>query len=42
MKEEKNMEIYWTRIGKGREDGFTGCIRDLFINGKFTDMLKSA
>ncbi|KAL3990494.1 EGF-like domain family protein [Acanthocheilonema viteae] len=42
IKEEKNMGIYWTRIGKGRGDGFRGCIRDLFINGEFIDMLKSA
>ncbi|EJD76527.1 hypothetical protein LOAG_16543 [Loa loa] len=41
MNERKNMGIYWTRIGKGRSDGFRGCIRDLFINGEFTDMLKS-
>uniref|UniRef100_A0A158Q8R8 Neurogenic locus Notch protein n=1 Tax=Elaeophora elaphi TaxID=1147741 RepID=A0A158Q8R8_9BILA len=41
MKEQKNMGIYWTRIGKGRADGFRGCIRDLFINGEFTDILKS-
>lgn len=42
MKERKNMGIYWTRIGKGREDGFKGCIRDLFINGEFIDVVKSA
>lgn len=42
MKERRNMGIYWTRIGKGRGDGFKGCIRDLFINGVFIDMLKSA
>uniref|UniRef100_A0A915PEK5 Uncharacterized protein n=1 Tax=Setaria digitata TaxID=48799 RepID=A0A915PEK5_9BILA len=42
MKERKNMAIYLTRIGKGRGDGFRGCIRDLFINGQFINMLKSA
>ncbi|VDN81915.1 unnamed protein product [Brugia pahangi] len=42
MKERRNMGIYWTRIGKGRANGFRGCVRDLFINGEFTDMLKSA
>ncbi|KAM3727370.1 Uncharacterized protein ACO02O_04038 [Dirofilaria immitis] len=41
MKERKNMGIYWTRIGKGRSDSFKGCIRDLFINGEFIDMLES-
>lgn len=40
MKEQKNMGIYWTRIGKGRAGGFTGCIRDLFIDGEFTDIFK--
>uniref|UniRef100_A0A8R1XQU3 Uncharacterized protein n=1 Tax=Onchocerca volvulus TaxID=6282 RepID=A0A8R1XQU3_ONCVO len=42
MKERKNMGIYWTRIGKGRTDGFRGCIRDLFINGEFINILKLA
>ncbi|VDK78277.1 unnamed protein product [Litomosoides sigmodontis] len=42
MKERKNMGIFWTRIGKGRGDGFRGCIRDLFINEEFIDVLKSA
>ncbi|VDN06462.1 unnamed protein product [Thelazia callipaeda] len=41
MKERKNMGIFWTRLGKGRSDGFKGCIRDLFINGEFINMRKS-
>ncbi|VDN51708.1 unnamed protein product [Dracunculus medinensis] len=41
MPRKNNLGIFWTRLGKGREDGFRGCIRDVIINGENLDLIKT-